>query len=59
MVSKAQDGLDQLQLYGTTIPLVLAGLGVVFLIVSIPMMVRRKKKEVLPPAPPRQSAMVG
>lgn len=59
MVSKAQDGVDQLQLYGTTIPLVLAGLGVLFLIVSIPMMVRRKEKEVLPPTPPRQSAMVG
>lgn len=60
MVNKAQDGVDQVQLYGTTIPIVLAAAGLLFLIVSIPMMVRRRKdKEVLPPTPPRESAMVG
>jgi len=60
MVAEAPDGIDQLQLYGTTIPLVLAAVGAVFLVVSIPMMARRRKdKEGLPPTPPRKSELVG
>lgn len=60
MVNQARDSLDQIRLYGTTIPIVLATLGLLFLVVSIPMMLRgRKQKEVAPPTPPRPSALVG
>jgi Porin PorA len=59
MVNKAQDSLDQLRLYGTTIPLVLLVAGIVCLAVALPMMLhRRKGGEVAPPAP-RPRAMVG
>jgi len=54
MVNKAQDGLDQIQLYGTTIPVALTVLGLVLLAVSVPMMLhRRREPEVAPPTPPR------
>jgi hypothetical protein len=56
---RAQDALDGLRLFGTTIPLVLAGLGVVALGASIPMLRRRRTpEETTPPAAdPRSSAM--
>jgi hypothetical protein len=56
----AQDALDRLRLFGTTIPLVLVGLGVVALVVSIPMMLRRRRTpgEGTPPtSDPRSPAM--
>ena len=56
----AQDALDRLHLFGTTISLVLAGLGVVALVVSIPTMVRRRRTpgEGMPPtSDPRSPAM--
>jgi hypothetical protein len=55
----AQDGLDQIQLYGTTIPLVLLGLGVVAIGASIPMLRRRRTPgEATPPASdPRSPAL--
>lgn len=58
MVAKARDGADQVQLYGTTIPLALAGVGLLFLVVSIPMIARRRRgEETPPPAPPREPAL--
>jgi hypothetical protein len=58
-VQRAQDGRDQIQLYGTTIPLVLLGLGVVALGVAIPMLRRRRTPEepTPPAADPRSPAM--
>ena len=57
-VQRAQDSLDQIELYGTTIPLVLAGLGVVALGVSVPMMRHRRRTEPPPPSTaPRPPAM--
>jgi hypothetical protein len=57
-VERAQDALDQITLYGTTIPLVLLGLGVVSLAVSVPMMRHRRRTEPPPPsAAPRPPAM--
>jgi hypothetical protein len=57
---RAQDALDDLRLFGTTIPLVLAGLGVVALVVSIPMIVRRRRtpEEATPPAADPRSPAV-
>lgn len=58
-VQRAQDALDQLELYGTTIPLVLLVLGVLALAVSVPMMRRRRTRET-PPAPTeRPTALTG
>jgi hypothetical protein len=42
---RAQDALDQIELYGTWIPLVLAGLGLVALVASVPMMRHRRRVE--------------
>ena len=58
-VARAQDGLDQIRLYGTTIPLILLGLGVVALVASVPMMRhrRRTEDEAPPTAAPRPPAM--
>ena len=57
-VARAQDSLDQIRLYGTTIPLVLLGLGVVALVASVPMMRHRRRTEVPPPSTaPRPPAM--
>jgi hypothetical protein len=57
-VQRAQDSLDQIRLFGTTIPLVLAGLGVVALVASVPMLRRRRTPdEALPQDDPRTPAM--
>ena len=55
-VQRAQDALDQITLYGTTIPIVLLGLGIVALLVSVPMMLRhrRRAESEASPAPAHQ-----
>jgi hypothetical protein len=59
-VQRARDALDQIELYGTTIPLVLLGLGVVAIVVSVPMMTRRRTPDETPPtAAPRPPVPTG
>ena len=53
-VQRARDSLDQLALYGTTIPLVLLGLGVLSLVVAVPMVVRRRRPGATPTNPPAE-----
>lgn len=52
-VNGAEDNVDSLQLYGTTIPIVLGALGLVALIASIPMILHRRREEQPPPPPTR------
>lgn len=58
-VNGAKDNVDALQLYGTTIPIVLGALGLVALIASIPMIRHRRREEQPPPPTPshREPAM--
>jgi hypothetical protein len=53
-VQRARDSLDQLALYGTTIPLALLGLGVVSLVVAVPLVMRRRRPDPTPTEPPAE-----
>jgi hypothetical protein len=56
---RAQDALDQIELYGTWIPVALLGLGLVALVASVLMMRRRRVEDETAPVTTKPPAMTG